>query len=367
MKAVCEGVNLSETVMKVVKACAVRTTVPLLECIKIAAKNDELILSATDGELAIIKKMKAEIYEEGETCVPGRYFADFIKKLEDVQITLAADGARMEIEYADSRSYLQVLPADDFPKIATDISENSFRMDVDDLKKVISATTFCCAADDSRPNLKGCQFVIAEGKVCVTALDGFRLATITAPVAAASADMDIICPARTLSEIDKMLPSEGETEIFVQRGMILISVDDTVLTSRLYGGDFIKKENIIPRTFTTTVTVDKAALRSSIDRAAVVVRSDKNSLIIFDISAGMIEVSSNSEIGNVQEPVKAEVEGHDIRIAMNSRFITEAVGALGEEKITLSFNSAVQPFICTNYQDKDVLYLILPVRTANNA
>ena len=94
MKAVCEGVNLSEAVMKVVKACAVRTTVPLLECIKIAAKNDELILSATDGDLAIIKKMKAEIYEEGETCVPGRYFADFIKKLEDVQITLAADGAR---------------------------------------------------------------------------------------------------------------------------------------------------------------------------------------------------------------------------------------------------------------------------------
>ena len=367
MKAVCEGINLSEAVLKVVKACAVRTTVPLLECIKISAVNDSITLSATDGEISIQKTVKAEVYEEGETCVPGRYFADFIKKLEGVQITLSVEGGRMEINYADSQSFLQVLSAEDFPKISTDISENSFTMKVEDLKKVISATSFCCATDDSRPNLKGCQFVIGGGKVCVTALDGFRLATITAPVSAATADMDIICPARTLNEIEKMLPAEGETQIFVQRGMILVSVEDTVLTSRLYGGEFIKKENIIPKSFSTVVTVDKAALKSSIERAAILVRSDKNRLIIFDISAGTIEISSNSEIGNVQEPVKAEVDGHDIRIAMNSKFITEAVGALEEERITLSFNSHVQPFICTNAENKDVLYLILPVRTANNA
>ena len=39
MKVVCEGINLSEAVLKVVKACAVRTTVPLLECIKLTAHN----------------------------------------------------------------------------------------------------------------------------------------------------------------------------------------------------------------------------------------------------------------------------------------------------------------------------------------
>ena len=367
MKVVCEGINLSEAVLKVVKACAVRTTVPILECVKLTAHNDELTLSATDGEISIQKTIKAEVYEEGETCVPGRYFSDFIKKLEGVQITLSVEAGRMEIAYADSQSYLQVLSAEDFPKISTDISENSFRMAAADLKKVINATSFCCATDDSRPNLKGCQFVISGGKVCVTALDGFRLATITAPVTSATADMDIICPARTLNEIEKMIPAEGETEIFVQRGMILVSVDDTVLTSRLYGGEFIKKENIIPKNFSTVVTVDKAALKSSIERAAILVRSDKNSLIIFDISAGRIEISSNSEIGNVQEPVKAEVEGHDVRIAMNSKFITEAVGALEEDRITLSLNSQVQPFICCNVENKDVLYLILPVRTANNA
>lgn len=368
MKAVCEGIELSEAVLKVVKACATKTITPILECIKITAKNDGLILSATDGEISITKTIKAEIMEEGSVCVPGRYFSDFIKKLEGVQIVLSVNGKKMDIIYADSQTDMQILPADDFPRIDTEINENSFKLKTADLKKFISSTSFCCSADDSRPILKGCQIVIEGENISVTSLDGFRLATVGGKVISSTGNMEIVCPARTLNEIEKMLPdTEEETEIFVQRGMILISTDNTVLTSRLYNGDFIKKENIIPKAFTTVVTVEKAALKASIERAAILVRSDKNNLVIFDINADRIEISSNSEIGNVQEPVKADVDGKDIRIAMNSKFIIDAVNALDEEKVQLSFNSQIQPFICENENNKEKLYLILPVRTANNA
>ncbi|MDE5722052.1 MAG: DNA polymerase III subunit beta [Clostridia bacterium] len=368
MKAVCEGIDLSDAVLKVVKACASKTTVPVLECIKISAVNDTLTLSATDGEISIQKSIKAEIYEEGDVCVPGRYFSDFIKKLEGVQITLSADNKKMDINYADSQTDMQILSAEDFPKIDLDIKENSFKVKTADLKKFISSTSFCCATDDSRPILKGCQFVISGDDICVTSLDGFRLATVKGKVVSSTGDLEIVCPARTLVEIEKMMSDAEEfTEVFVQRGMILVSEKDTVLTSRLYNGDFIKKENIIPKDFTTLVTVNKDALKASIERAAILVRNDKNSLIIFDVSGDKIEISSNSDIGNVQEPVKAVVNGKDVRIAMNSKFIIEAVNALTEDEILLSFNNQIQPFTCENLKDRNGLYLILPVRTANNA
>jgi DNA polymerase-3 subunit beta len=210
--------------------------------------------------------------------------------------------------------------------------------------------------------------VIDGQEIYVTSLDGFRLATAKGNVTSAAGNIEIICPARTLNEIEKMLPADdGETELKIQRGAILVCVDDTILTSRLYNGDFIKKENIIPKSYSTFVTVDRNALKASIERAAILVRSDKNSLIIFDISSGKVEISSNSEIGNVQEPVKAEVEGKDLKIAMNSKFIIDAINALNEDEIVLSFNNQVQPFICQNKDNKDILYLILPVRTVNNA
>lgn len=368
MKVICEGIDLSEAVLKVIKACASRTTLPVMECIKISAENDGVTLTATDGEIAIQKKIKAEVCEEGEVCVPGKFFADFIKKLEGVQITLAANNGKMNIVYADSQTCMQVLSADDFPKIDTDVNENSVVLKTEELKKLISATSFCCATDDSRPILKGCQIVVTNNEICMTALDGFRLATANGKVISSTGDLEIICPARTLNEIEKMLPSDdGETELKLKRGVLLICVDDTVLTSSLYNGDFIKKDNIIPKTYLTTVTVNREILKASIERAAILVRGDRNSLIIMDVTQGKIEISSNSEIGNVNEPVKADVEGKDIRIAMNSKFITDAINAVEEEEIVLSFNNSVQPFICENKTDKDALYLILPVRTSNNA
>ena len=369
MKIVCEGINLSDAVLKVVKACAGKTTIPVMECIKLSARNDTLTLTATDGEISIQKKIKAEVYEEGDICVPGRYFADFIKKLEGVQITLSVENTMMEMTYADSQTAMQVLPADDFPRVDTDIDDDSVVIATDELKRLITSTSFCCATDDSRPILKGCQIVISGDDVCMTALDGFRLATTVGKVVSSTAkELELICPARTLNEIEKMLPAgEGNTEIKTRRGLMLVCVDDTVLTSRLYNGDFIKKENIIPRSFKTVVKVDRALLKASIERAAILVRSDKNSLIIFDISADRIEITSNSEIGNVQEPVKAQTEGKDLKIAMNSKFIIDAINALSEDEAVLSFNNNVQPFICQNESDKSSLYLILPVRTSNIA
>ena len=53
MKIICEGIELSDAVMKVVKACSTKTTNPILETIKISAENDGVTLLATDGEIAI--------------------------------------------------------------------------------------------------------------------------------------------------------------------------------------------------------------------------------------------------------------------------------------------------------------------------
>ena len=46
MKFICDGVTLSEAAMTVGKACASKTLIPVLECIKLSAYNDTLTLTA---------------------------------------------------------------------------------------------------------------------------------------------------------------------------------------------------------------------------------------------------------------------------------------------------------------------------------
>jgi len=46
-----------------------------------------------------------------------------------------------------------------------------------------------------------------------------------------------------------------------------------------------------------------------VERASILIRGDKNNLIILDIKGGNILITANSEIGNVAESVKVEMSG----------------------------------------------------------
>ncbi len=367
MKFVCEGLTLSEAALTVSKACAVKTITPVLECIKLHAENDGLTLTAYDGEISIEKKIKAEVMEEGELCVNGKTFADFVGKISAFEVTIASDEKGIILRYADSESYMQVLPAEDFPQLGDRTVEGKdyFEIKENVLKELISKVVFCCATDGSRPILKGALLEAKEGKLSATALDGFRLAYAYAEIEESSAEMKIVCPARTLNEIARMLEGEEGLKIYADKYLLSVAVADTVITSRLYAGEFVRKENIFPLDFTTRVTVKRAELIDSVERAAVLIRGDKYNLVILDVKNGKIVINANSDMGKIEETVVAELNGKEVKVAMNSKYLLDAVKALEEEEIVLSFNTAITPFTLENKNEKVCQYLVLPLRTSN--
>ena len=133
MKFVCDGLSLSEAVLKVSKACAVRTTAPIMECIKLSAFGEEVTLLATDGELSIRKSVKAEIFEEGETCVPGKLFTDFIGKLSGEEVSIATGEKGVEIKYRDAGTFMQSLPAEEFVRPAKSTLERRVEAEINAL------------------------------------------------------------------------------------------------------------------------------------------------------------------------------------------------------------------------------------------
>lgn len=364
MKFTSDGLVLSDAAATVSKACAVKTTTPVLECIRISAQNDVVTLLAYDGEISIEKKIKADVFEEGEVCVNGRFFSDFIGKVSGMNVVIGTGDKGLEIRYEDSASFLQTLPASEFPSVKNEAGSEYFEVKESELKTLISKTVFCCATDDSRPILKGCLLEAEGGRLRATALDGYRMAVSECSAEGGTGSLKIVCPARTLTEIARMLEGGDKLlKIYVAKNMLSVSVDDTVLTSRLYTGEFIKKENIYPSLFETELFVSRSELIESVERASVLIRGDKNNLILFDIKGGNILITANSEIGNVSECVKAEMSGKELKIAMNGKFMLEALKALEEETIKLAFNKPVSPFTLENKENKESSYLILPVRT----
>ena len=365
MKFVCDGMILSDAALTVSKACAVKTITPILECIKISAVNDGITLVAYDGEISIEKKIVAEVIEEGELCVNGKTFADFVGKISSFEVVIASDENGIAIRYADSESFMQTLSAADFPRLGerTTDGKNYFKTKESDLKSLIAKTVFCCATDESRPILKGCLLEVKDGVLTATALDGFRMAYSKCEAGEGSGDMKLVCPARTLVEISRMLDGDEPLKIYADKNLLYVAVKDTVITSRLYVGEFVKKENIFPVAFLTTVVVPREELIDSVERASVLIRGDKNNLITFDLKMDKIVINANSDMGKVEETVSASLDGKELKIAMNGKYLLDALKALTTKEILLSFNTSVSPFTLTNTEEGGSEYLILPVRT----
>ena len=366
MKFMCDGLILSDAAITVSKACATKTLNPAYECIKLSVKNDKVILTAFDGEISIKKMMKAEVLDEGEICVNGKFFSDFVNKISDKQLVVSLKENGLKIHYGDSSTLIPTMPAEEFPSIAADPTQDYLEVTQEDLKELIANTVFCCATDDSRPILRGCLLEAKEGELNATALDGFRMAVSSCPLQGGSGYLKIVCPARTLTEITRILEGEDNLKLYVEKNMLSVAVGDTVLKSKLYLGEFVRKEHIFPAAFTTTATVNRAELIDCVERAIVVMRGDKYNLIVLDVKTGGIVLQAQSDMGNVNEIIEnSEVEGKELKIALNGKYLLEALKALEGEKAVLSFNTPMSPYTVVSADVKGSEYLMMPVKLEN--
>lgn len=363
MKFVANGSILSEAAGKVVKAVSIRTTNPILEGIKLSLKGDYLTLSATDTEISIEKTIKVETFMEGETVVPGKIFTEYMKKLEeetDIEFTLEND--KLKITYSSSQGFIQTLNASEFPIINKDIKEKSFNIKQKDFKELIAKSAFACSTEEARPVLRGCLLEIEDKKISSIALDGVRLAICRKDVVCDSENIRIIVPQRTLNEITHILDKDEDVlTVIIQKNSMLVEVDNTIIVSRLLEGEFINYKLFIKDEYKSLVRVNKTQLINEIERATVVV-TDVKKIVRFDIKENYLTVSANSEVGNMSGNITINLEGNDLGIAFNSKFIMDALKAIDDENVYLYFNSRIDPCIIKPYSGDDYLYLILPLR-----
>ena len=95
------------------------------------------------------------------------------------------------------------------------------------------------------------------------------------------------------------------------------------------------------------------------------VKEGKTNLVCFKIDGETLEVTSNSETGDMEEKMQVSTEGKDLTIAFNVRYITDVLKALSDEQIVMRFNSNVSPCVICPVEGESYLYLVLPVRVFN--
>lgn len=364
MKIKVNRKDLTKHISIVQKAISSRTTMQILEGILIVAKDNILKLIASDTEISIETSLPAIVLEEGECVVNSRLFGDIIRKLQDDNIDIKVEQTNMTIKALKSEFNLQTQATDEFPNLPKIEDDISININANLFKESIRKTSFAVSPDETRIAFTGVLMDIDSGVINFVALDGFRMALKSIKIDSSEKTSAII-PARSLNELIKITDDNDEINIKIGKNQILFSVSETYLYSTLLSGEYFNYEGLIRNEHTNIVDVKKEDFQNSLERASLLAKEDKANLVKLDVKEMNVQITSNSEIGSVEENVEAEIQGEGLKIAFNSKYLLEGIKMMNSENIKLNFTDSINPCILKEEDDPNYIYLVLPVRLAN--
>lgn len=366
MRFSCDTNDLNASLSIVSRALAVRSPKPILEGILFESCNEGLRLICTDLALGIETVIPATFTEEGRVVLPGKLLCEVVRKLPGgmAEITIS-DRMQATIRCASFRTTITGFDPVEYPELPQ-VSGPSFDMRQDVLRDMIGRTLFAVAVDESRPILTGCLMEITPEEMRVVALDGFRLAMRKEAVSGPEQPVSAVVGGKVLGDIAKILAdSEEPVSLCFSRSHVQMNIGNTHVVARLLEGEFIRYRQILPDEWQTRVTVSRGELGSAIDRASLIAREGKSNLVCFKIDGETLDVTSNSETGDMEEKIGVITEGKDLTIAFNVRYITDVLKALSDDQVFMRFNSNVSPCVVCPTEGDSYLYLVLPVRVFN--
>ena len=369
MKFQCSSIDFLNALSTAAYALPTRTTIPALECVLIETDEEEnLRITCSDSSLTIVTKCAATVEEGGAALLPGKLLAEISRKMpEDIMKVNSTDSGYMTFSCKRSKTKIAARSANSYPSIGNmekgDIN-NTIALSQGLLKDMILKTSFAIATDEERPILTGCLLDMQNGEARMVALDGYRMAIRMQRIADKDSKMNAVIPGKALQEIARILSdNEDDTiNVTIRAGRMYTSIGSTEIYTILKEGDYINYRQFTPTVWITTAELESGDLAECVERASLIAREGKNNLVQLDVGKDHIVITSNSEIGDVHEEVPALIEGDELKIAFNVKYLSDALKALDGRKIVMRFVTSTNPCVIEPVDSCDSLHLILPVR-----
>ena len=366
MKLTCNKDLLLQYINIVNKAVSNRTTLPILECILLTTNEKGFIMTASDLEIGIrTAPIEAEVSELGEVAIEARIFNDIVRRVNGEFVTIETDeNYAVSILSGTSEFRIMGQSGEDFPSLPEVEQEKSYSMDQNKLRDMIRQTIFSIAQDGSKPVLTGELFELKQGAVNLVSVDGYRISFRKNHLLHNSEETEVVVPGKTLAELNKILSAEEDATLsmYVTDKHILFDLGTAVMVSRLIEGEFIRYAQSFSEDYKTKVIVDKHELIQALERASLVSRDNRKTPVRIKIHPQGLDITAKSDMGTSHENVAAEMEGEDLSIAFNPRYLIEALRSIEEDSVKIHFMASLSPCTILPVEGDSFKYLILPLR-----
>jgi DNA polymerase III subunit beta len=363
----CDVKMLGKALGALVRVVPQRPGLPILSHILLEAAGDSLTLTATDLEFGARLRVPAEVIEAGVTTVPARLLADVIAALKTDRVTIALKENRLRIAAGRSSTVLHTTDPDDFPPGPEPAEGDPIRVPREELLAAIEQVRPAVSTDSARAVLTGVLLRLDGSHLVLASTDGHRLVErrvdgVTSPPETA------IVPLKALAELGRAFKEEtGDIELrfAAARNQIFFRCGSAEVTSRLIEGQYPNYDGVIPKQASTVVRAPRAELARAVRMVGVVSESTSTRLVSLLVDAGSIRLLTEvAQVGEAEAEIEADVEGKAVHIALNSRFLLDALAATDVERVELRLDGSQAPALIRGVGAESCTCVLMPIRLA---
>jgi DNA polymerase-3 subunit beta len=347
MKIRCKQTELSQVLSMVNRAVSPNNTLPVLNNILLRAEKGELILSATNLEIAIKASIEATVEIEGSVTVPAKAFSSYVSLLRDEEINLQVKkGNTIEVESTGSETKMKGISSEEFPLLPELKDPQVFKLPTEGLKQAIEQVVFAASTNISRPVLTGVFCKISGKTMKLAATDSYRLAEKTMIYEEdLGIEIQFIIPAKTAQELAKAISyaKEDSIEIQVNKGQVVFMIGSVQILSRLIEGNYPNYEQILPKESKTSAVLTREDFTLALKKISVIVRENNNNVKLA-VESGKIKLQSDeTQVGEGSAEIEAATGGDDQLAALNAQYLLDVLGHIGTESVYLGLNDGLSP------------------------
>lgn len=370
MKFSCEKNKLLNIINTVQKAVPAKSSISVMECIKIdASANGAISFTGSNLEIYIEYTSECSVEEGGTAAVESKVFGEIVRRMPEGDVNISINDDNNVVKISGGRSELNISSRDsgEYPDKPKTDGRCSFSMPQPDLRELIRQVIFAAAVNNARPVLNGVLFDVENSMIKAVALDNARLALRQRAVES-GAECKFIVPQTTLREILKLLKDDGDVEIRVSEKHAVFDFGEFEVTARLIDGEFINYSAIISKARNTFFAeVQTNVLCESLERASLLINDDANNKEHLPVKLlfrnDIVEVNCMTTKGMIHDIVPVKFDGENMEIGFNYKYLLESLRATEEECVKMEMSSPLASCFLTSVEDEDkYIYIVQPVR-----
>lgn len=345
-----------------------KTTIPILNNVRLEAKDGRLFCEGTDLDLSSRGSLSAEIAKPGARCVEFNRFLKLIKLASVEEIRLAATDTQLVVT-ADRRKHsVPALDGASFPEQLA-IEGAGLELDGKKLAAQIAHVAFAITKEESRFALNGARIELHPDKVRLVATDGTRLSLvdyqIDLPIEKPQVDL---VPAKALTALQKFASDAAKFKLSLSGNAMCAATEWTALRTRMLSGNFPNYDLVLPKWKQTLVAeVDRLVWLNSL--RAVMVTSDVQAYTVkLAFGADTLTASSQSpDVGLTEDVISIKYNGPEFVIGFNGSLLEDFLTVATADVIALRFNADKPEFNQMEMREADDLkalwrYVVMPMR-----